>query len=550
MTVRRILLVLSLILAGVGFHPGAGRAQPSASPGNWRVPVTVWGEGSYASGGIPFPRGVLRPEDPVRTTGGELVTAETLAKWGDGSVRWLFVEMYGGGGTRWLEPGEGPKAPGVKPRAIRAGDFRLMVDGVAADLGAARWTVERESGLSVRQRAEGVHPSGLAWTARLTSFPGSAPARLRLTLRNPRPTGTTRNGNQPTSNVLGCEGTIPFARIALLTGEDSARVRWSKENGCEPIEGGVSLAPGPMELRPGEQFGWEIVLGPGPEDPPVLEVPAEWACGTRALGALEPVNTAMFGDYERNNVAGAIGLRDNRNRPHWRNPREHGEDQRDWDGGVLETDFQTHNNEYEAILTYAKQRLRTMGNSATSHDWYYLGETGARHFASVDIYHIHEGPLQWMQGAAFQHVKHGGSGQESRHRSVFSPNMAHQTGRGLLAWYYLTGDPLLLDSFGEVAENTYWRVMNGPNMPGISNTDGEERAPANALGLMTDSWLHTGNDKYLEAAKRVVRESHAKTKAYVTQPNASDWKAKPWMISMLVVALDEFIDACEERGVP
>jgi hypothetical protein len=539
---RAVIQALGFLLAPIAF------SAPAAA-GGWAIPLTVNGSGSYAAGGVPFPRGVLQPGDPIRANGGALVATEPLATWGDGSVRWLFVEMYGGGGTRWLEVGEGQRAPGVAPPRIAPGDLELVLDGVKADLGAAAWQVERESELSVRMRAEGTHPSGLRWFARLTKVPGTAPQRLRLELRNPRPTATTRNGNQPTCNVLGCEGTIPFARAALLVKEGPARVRWGSENGCTPIEGGVSLAPGPMELRPGEQFGWEIVLGAGPEDPPTIEYPADWACSTRALGPLVPVNYALFGDYERNNVAGALGLRANRNRPHWRNPREHGEDQRDWDGGVLEIDFQTHNNEYETTLTYAKQRLRTMGVHATSQDWHYLGETGARHFANVDIYHVHEGPLRWMHGSAFQHVKHGGSGQGTRHRSVFSPNMAHQTGRGLLAWYYLTGDPLLLDSFGEVAESTWWRVMNGPGMPGISNTNGEERAPANALGILTDSWLHTGNPKYLEAAKRVVQESHARTKGYVTDADGLDWRAKPWMVAMLVVTLDEFIDACEERGV-
>jgi hypothetical protein len=305
-----------------------------------------------------------------------------------------------------------------------------------------------------------------------------------------------------------------------------------------------------MELRPGERFGWEILAGPGDPETARLEYNAPWACRTGAMGELWPVDFARFGDYERNNVAGAVGIRAGRARPHWRNPREHGEDQRDWDGGDVNVDYQTHNNEYEVLLTYAKQRLRTMGRHATSADWWYLGLTGSRHFANVDVYHVHEGPLPWMQGAAFQHVKHGGSGQSTMHRSSYAPNMAHQTARGLLAWYWLTGDPLLLDTFLEVAGNTRWRVMNGPGMPGISNTQGEERAPAMALGVLTDAWIQTGERGYLDAALRVVRESHARTKPYVTRPTARDWRVKPWMVAMLVVQIDELIDAIGEYGDP
>lgn len=529
---------------------GATYSPLVARPGEWRLSVQSHGSGSYVSGGVPFPRGLLRPDESVRASGGAIVDSEVLATWGDGSVKWLFVEMFGGGGARWLEPGEGPSAPGVKPPTFAAGDLVLVIDGRSVDLSEATWSAERESMLSTRMRAKGTHPSGIEWMARYTDYAGSAPGRLRFELRNPTPTGTIQRGAQPSCKMLGCEGTIPFAKVALMVGQGPARVRWEAENGCSTIPGGVSLCPGPMELRPGEQFGWEVVIGSGAAEPPLLEYSSEWACASGALGPMVPVNYSMFGDYERNNVAGAVGLHDGRARPHWRNPREHGEDQRDWDGGDVNIDFQTHNNEYETTLTYAKQRLRTMGTHATSRDWHYLGLTGTRHFANVDIYHVTTGPLPWMHGAVWQHVKHGGTGQATRHRSTFSPNMAHHTGRGLLAWYYLTGDPLLLDSFGTLAENARWRIMNGPGMPGLSNTHGEERAPANALGIMLDSWIHTKNDKYLEAAKKVVRESHANTKPFVTDPNSKDWKAKPWMIALLVVALDEFIDACEDHGVP
>jgi hypothetical protein len=105
-----------------------------------------------------------------------------------------------------------------------------------------------------------------------------------------------------------------------------------------------------------------------------------------------------------------------------------------------------------------------------------------------------------MHGAQFQHIKHGGSGQTTRNRSMQAPNMAHTTGRGLLAWYYLTGDPLLLDAFWEMAENARFRVMNGPGGPGYSNTTGEERAPAGALGILTSAWVHSRDVRYLEAA--------------------------------------------------
>ncbi len=569
-----ILLGVAIVLGGGGgwppgkkaFSSGAGFGPPvSSSPEGpspaladsaarlWKLPIEVVGEGGFVRGGIPFPKGRLAHGAPVRLTGGGESTTpaiETLATWGDGTVRWLLVEFPVEGAGFLLEPGvaEAPAGDPPVPPVPAEGRIVLRIDGAATDLAAAEWTVERQTPWSSRARAIGTTTSGLVWRARIERRAGESGERLRLELRNPTPTGS-RNG-QPDCMTLDCPGAMHLGQVSVMVDGSPARVRWAEENGAKDVPGGVALLPKPSQLRPGEQFGWEIVIGDPPLDPPLLEYNAPWGCRSDALGPLTPVDFERWSDYERNNVTGVAGLRRGRARPHWRNPREHGEDQRDWDGGVIETDFQTHNNEYETLLTYAKQRLRTMGRHDTSRDWQYLGVTGARHFANVDIYHVHEGPLPFMHGAAFQHVKHGGSGQSTMHRSTFAPNMQHQTGRGLLAWYFLTGDPLLLESFREIAENTRWRVLNGPGMPGISNTHGEERAPAMALGLMTDAWSFTRDPSYLAAARQIVDESHARTKKYVSSPDATDWRCKPWMITLLVVTLDEFQEAVVEYGDP
>ncbi len=507
------------------------------TPRSWSIPLVVQGDAGFARGGVPFPKAQLFPDEPVALDDGSPIATEVLAQWWDGSVKWLLVESIPRGGNPSLVAGAPAPGPGVEPTALSANDLALNVNGEVLDFSRGKWSVERKTTLSVRRRAEGRLANGVAWYARLERFADGGPERLRLELRNPTP--TTSNSGQPTCLTLGCPGTIPLVAVNVRSSSRPLRVRWGEQNGASSIDGGVSLLPSAMELRPGEQYGWEILWGEGSIEPAWLELPAEWACASNALGPLVPQNFDHFADYERNSVVGAEGIRGNRNRSHWRNPRDHGEDQRDWDGGVVEKDFQTHNNEYEVTLTCARQYLRTMGRHACAQDWRYLGLTGARHFANVDIYHVHEGPLPFMHGAAFQHIKHGGSGQGDQHRSSFAPNMHHQTCRGLLAWYYLTGDPLLLESFSEVLENTTWRVMNGPGMPGISLTNEAERAPMNAIGILNDGWAHTNDPRYLQAALKAVEESHARHKTYVTDPSGK-WVAKPWMVSMLVVVLDEF----------
>ena len=538
-------------------------ASPSAATASsWQLPLEVVGGGGFVRGGVPFAKGKLPDAGTLRVraarAGSPAITpaTDTLDTWGDGSVRWVLVEFPAEAGTWILESsgneteaeGDAELPPPPELPIPESGDLLLVIDGVRTDLGRATWTEERRTRWSGRVRATGRTPHGVRWTARIERCVGQPDDRIRLEILNPTP--TAEKTGQPTCLDLDCEGTIHVQQVSVLAPGRRVRARWETENGAIEVPDGVALLPDPSQLRPGERFGWELVPGAGDLETPLLEYNAPWACRSGALGPLVPSGSGRWSEYELNNVAGAVGLRAGRCRPHWRNPREHGEDQRDWDGGVVDTDFQTHNNEYETLLTYAKQRLRTMGRHPTSRDWHYLGLTGARHFANVDIYHVHEGPLRWMHGAAFQHVKHGGSGRRSMHRSSFAPNMQHQTGRGLLAWYRLTGDPLLEKAFLEVAENTRWRVMNGPGMPGISNTTGEERAPAMALGILTDAWVHTGNREYLEAAKRVAHESHARTKAYVSDPDGTTWRCKPWMVTLLVVALDEFLDAVAEYGTP
>ncbi len=535
------------------FAPSKSAPRFPAAPSTWMIPLEFAGGPGFVRGGVPFPPGFLRDATALRLDDGSPLDAEPIAHWPDGSVKWLLVEALATGEKATLFPGDGARGPGVDEPKLAPGALTLSIDGEVVDLGAVKWTLDRRTSLACRVRARGRTASGLDWSARLERAAGEPTERLRLELRNPTP--TTESKGQPTCMTLGCPGTKPIASLQVKSPR-GCRARWGADCGASPIAGGVSLLPEPMELRPGEQYGWEIVVGDGPDEARLLEFPAAWGCSSKALGPLVPLRYDLFGDYESNSIAGAQGMRAGRARPHWRNPRDFGEDQRDWDGGVVDTDFQTHNNEYEAHFAYAKQRVRTMGLHGASRDWHYLGLTGTRHFANVDIYHVHEGPLPFMHGAAFQHVRHGGAGHGDQHRSSFAPNMAHQTGRGLLAWFYLTGDPLLLDSFFEVAENTRWRVMNGPGMPGISGTEGEERGPAMALGILTDAWAHTGDEKWLAAAKKVVDECHAKRKPYTASMTGAggaaagggSWRCKPWMITLLVVTLDEFQDQLALAG--
>ncbi|RLE90837.1 MAG: hypothetical protein DRJ55_06435 [Thermoprotei archaeon] len=75
--------------------------------------------------------------------------------------------------------------------------------------------------------------------------------------------------------------------------------------------------------------------------------------------------------------------------------------------------------------------------------------------------------------------------------------------------------------------------MNGPGEPGYSGTTSDEaRAPANALDILVNAYFLTGDPKYLEAARKVVKESHFNSKWYRDGPNPdyADRTVAPWQV--------------------
>ena len=224
----------------------------------------------------------------------------------------------------------------------------------------------------------------------------------------------------------------------------------------------------------------------------------------------------------------------------------------DEDGGTGQTNLQ-YDFEYGMLV----QSLRLLGrDDLNSRRWWLLGEQAARHTADIDILHVHWGDpsqlssywIRWCWGGMFWHTPHGESGLENPHRGA-SPHLEFQFARGLFLYYYLTGYEKALEAAMEVAENTYWRVMNGPGEPGYSGTTSDEaRAAANALEILLAAYLATWDEKFLEAARKVIEESHFNKKWYKNGP-VSDYAERsvaPWQQAMLMVALGKYLDLVRE----
>ena len=326
----------------------------------------------------------------------------------------------------------------------------------------------------------------------------------------------------------------------------------------------VGLFPGdfslPFEHRPGERkshwvqyhfhAGDEVAGGVAAsalafQEPLRAMAPASWYCDSQALDDLEPYDPVAFPEYEAHNGYGADGYLSIREQSDFYGWQDFGDVWSDFEGGGAppNTNNAANNLEYDSGFAFIQQALRTTGlNDDLSDKWWKLAAEGNEHTADVDIYHVHTGPLPWMWGGMWNHTGHGKSGFDDPHRGD-NPNAAHSWNRGMLAWYYLTGDRDVLEGALEVGENITWRVENGPGMPGASGTEDEERGPGHALQILTDMYLLTWDSRYYQAAHKLIAESHADTKEFVQSPGSGTWRCKPWMIAILMRNLGRFIEA-------
>jgi hypothetical protein len=259
--------------------------HPSTSP----QPVTA---------GVPFPRGALAGAGAVRLCDAEgrevPVQALPLARWPDGSVRWLLLDFLlpagPAGRTAWsLRPaGGGPVSGGVRvdetpqgtvvctgaatfllggpgraPLAgARAGGVDLLGPGglavvltdakggrgaprvervVVEDRGPVRATVRFEGAFTGRVRCR--------FVARLCFFAGTGLVRLRLTVHNPN-----RARHKGGLWDLGDPGSLLFRDLSLELGlppREGARGAWAPEAG-QPF---CPLQPGGLEIYQGSSGG-------------------------------------------------------------------------------------------------------------------------------------------------------------------------------------------------------------------------------------------------------------------------------------------------------
>jgi hypothetical protein len=185
-----------------------------------------------------------------------------------------------------------------------------------------------------------------------------------------------------------------------------------------------------------------------------------------------------------------------------------------------------YNNQYDVVYGGLLHFLRT----GQPH-WRELFDPLARHVIDIDIYHTMEDRAAY-NGGLFWFTDHYKTAGTCTHRSFTKDNCApgdrsygggpgssHNFTSGLLHYYYLTGDPQAREAVIGLADwvlamddgrDTVFSIVDeGPT--GVASCtaeldyQGPGRGAGNSINALLDSWLLTGEPRYLEAAETLIR---------------------------------------------
>lgn len=246
---------------------------------------------------------------------------------------------------------------------------------------------------------------------------------------------------------------------------------------------------------------------------------------------------------------------------------------REGDGGEV---YVTHyNNQYDLVFSFLRRFLIT-GDKR----WFDLGQELARHVMDIDIYHTDGDRAAYNRGL-FWHTEHFKPAATATHRCFSEqhqggsgygggPSLQHCYAGGLLLYYYLTGDQVarkvveglalnvkksVLGDCGcvELAERSCRKVLK--LIKGLRNKaaglrpfelDGPGRGSGNALQVLLDSYVLSGEAEDLQVAERLIQ--------MCVQPNDDQQQMQllnaefRWSYTIFLQALARYLEIKEANG--
>ena len=177
-----------------------------------------------------------------------------------------------------------------------------------------------------------------------------------------------------------------------------------------------------------------------------------------------------------------------------------------------------YNLEYDFGYGMLFQSLRTLADRSLSSRWWNLAEAALRHESDIDIYHstAELGARDEYAGGKYTHTQHGVEAGLATHRGGprdpwfgsldwpwgrgGGPESGHFNTRGQIDYFLLTGERMVLESAWEQADLVLYKISENK----FAQIDNLSREAGNNLQIMTDAYLLTWDDRYREAAERIL----------------------------------------------
>jgi hypothetical protein len=223
-----------------------------------------------------------------------------------------------------------------------------------------------------------------------------------------------------------------------------------------------------------------------------------------------------------------------------------------------------YNLEYDFGYGMLFQSLRTLGTDL-SRRWWKLAEAALRHESDIDVYH---NPADTRSrgvynGGKFTHTAHGVEAALSTHRGAphltwfgslrwpwgqgSAPESGHFNTRGQFCYYYLTGNRRVLESALDQTALVYRKVSQDV----FGQIDRLGREAGNNLQILTDAYLLTWDEKYREAAEKILRRTAPEKQWYMTAEGREENPQKRvsgfWSPAICVNAVARWTAVMEEK---
>lgn len=183
-----------------------------------------------------------------------------------------------------------------------------------------------------------------------------------------------------------------------------------------------------------------------------------------------------------------------------------------------------YNNQYDVLGGLLLQGLQT----SQSH-WWELADALQRHITDIDMYHTQEDRSVY-NGGLFWLTDHYVSCGTATHRTFSrqnapegkpyggGPGCEHNYSTGILATYWLTGEPTARQAVIQLAEwviamddgrqTIFGLVDDGPTGSATSTTNADYQGPGrgagNSINTLLDAWLLSGDRHYLQTAETFI----------------------------------------------